>query len=139
VTARVLVNRLNVREFPGTGSRAIGQIFKDEIVILEGRIADDTWVLFNFNGTDGWISASSDVLSITGNVKLLPVYNLSVAKPPKAETAASGGGAGGSGECPGFDKTCSELTCEQAYACLRQGNRQLDGNGDGIPCNAKCR
>jgi hypothetical protein len=40
--------------------------------------------------------------------------------------------------CPGFNYTCNQLTCAQAYACLRDGNRQLDANHDGIPCNKQC-
>ena len=32
------------------------------------------------------------------------------------------------------------LTCDEAYYHLQQcGNSQLDGNGDGIPCNSLCR
>ncbi|HLY28796.1 MAG TPA: excalibur calcium-binding domain-containing protein [Aggregatilineales bacterium] len=44
----------------------------------------------------------------------------------------------GQTSCPGLSYTCSQLTCEQAKACLAAGNKSLDGNGDGIPCNSKC-
>ncbi|MCB1386156.1 MAG: excalibur calcium-binding domain-containing protein [Nitratireductor sp.] len=38
-------------------------------------------------------------------------------------------------------KSCGQmLTCDEAYYHLQQcGNSQLDGNGDGIPCNSLCR
>lgn len=41
--------------------------------------------------------------------------------------------------CPSLQATCSQLTCEQAYACLAAGNTRLDGDGDGIPCASVCR
>lgn len=38
--------------------------------------------------------------------------------------------------CPNLAFTCSQLfTCEEAAACLQQGNFNLDVNGDGIACN----
>lgn len=41
--------------------------------------------------------------------------------------------------CPSADAHCSTLqTCEQARACLAAGNRSLDRDGDGIPCEALC-
>lgn len=40
--------------------------------------------------------------------------------------------------CPGFDYTCPQLTCEQAYACLAAGNGRLDADKDGKPCETQC-
>ena len=40
--------------------------------------------------------------------------------------------------CPGTSFTCSELTCDQAYACLAAGNRGLDRDHDGVPCESIC-
>ncbi|RMG88416.1 MAG: hypothetical protein D6712_03690 [Chloroflexi bacterium] len=40
--------------------------------------------------------------------------------------------------CPSLGATCSELTCEQAYACLAAGNRRLDRDRDGVPCESIC-
>lgn len=38
--------------------------------------------------------------------------------------------------CPSLSFNCASLfTCEEAAACLRDGNFTLDTNGDGIPCN----
>lgn len=42
------------------------------------------------------------------------------------------------GSCPSLSATCSELTCEQAYACLAAGNTRLDRDHDGIPCESIC-
>lgn len=43
------------------------------------------------------------------------------------------------GLCPGEGVRCTQLsTCEQALACLAAGNRGLDRDGDGIPCEALC-
>jgi len=41
-------------------------------------------------------------------------------------------------QCPGFQFTCSQLTCEQAYACMNAGAGDLDRDKDGIPCEAVC-
>ena len=39
------------------------------------------------------------------------------------------------GFCPSITFTCQQLaSCEQAQACLAAGNRTLDGDNDGIPC-----
>ncbi|MCZ7545009.1 MAG: excalibur calcium-binding domain-containing protein [Anaerolineae bacterium] len=29
-------------------------------------------------------------------------------------------------------------SCEEAYACLNAGNRDLDRDGDGVPCESIC-
>jgi len=35
--------------------------------------------------------------------------------------------------------SCSSMSsCSQAYACLRDGNRGLDRDGDGVPCESIC-
>lgn len=40
--------------------------------------------------------------------------------------------------CPNTSYTCSQLTCEQAYACLAAGVSRLDRDHDGIPCESVC-
>lgn len=38
-----------------------------------------------------------------------------------------------------YDKRCSEITsCAEAYHLYRCGHRQLDGDGDGVPCEDIC-
>jgi hypothetical protein len=48
-------------------------------------------------------------------------------------TAAPRGGG-----CPNTSATCTQLTCEQAYACLRVGKGGLDRDNDGVPCESIC-
>lgn len=43
-----------------------------------------------------------------------------------------------SSTCPSFDYTCSQLTCDQAYACLAAGYQRLDRDNDGKPCEQQC-
>jgi len=40
--------------------------------------------------------------------------------------------------CPNTSSTCSQLTCQQAYACLAAGNKSLDRDHDGVPCESIC-
>lgn len=41
--------------------------------------------------------------------------------------------------CPYTSPTCGDMSsCNQAYACLRDGNRNLDRDGDGVPCESIC-
>ncbi len=42
--------------------------------------------------------------------------------------------------CPSLAFTCNDLfTCSEAYACYNAGNRSLDPDGNGIPCDALCQ
>jgi hypothetical protein len=52
--------------------------------------------------------------------------------PPAAPQSAQGA------TCPNLSATCSQLTCDQAYACLRAGNSRLDRDHDGVPCENVC-
>jgi len=47
-------------------------------------------------------------------------------------------GAASNFTCPDTSATCGDLTCAQAFACLREGNTRLDGDGDGVPCASVC-
>lgn len=41
--------------------------------------------------------------------------------------------------CPSMNYSCRQFaTCEQAYACLEAGNRDLDRDNDGVPCESLC-
>lgn len=41
--------------------------------------------------------------------------------------------------CPDIRATCSDnLTCSEAHACYLAGNKSLDGDGDGVPCDTAC-
>lgn len=41
-------------------------------------------------------------------------------------------------ECPSLRYICPQLSCPQAYACFRQGNRRLDDDNDSVPCEIVC-
>lgn len=78
------------------------------------------------------------------------VYVYSSVVTTRAPQPASAGGGGvfatstplaasGGATCPRYDAKCSELTtCEQAMACLAQGNQSLDRDRDGVPCESLC-
>ncbi len=40
--------------------------------------------------------------------------------------------------CPSENRTCSALTCAEAYACLGEGVTNLDRDRNGIPCEEIC-
>lgn len=40
--------------------------------------------------------------------------------------------------CPSQSATCQQLTCAQAYVCLKEGNTRLDRDRDGVPCESIC-
>ncbi|WP_198331397.1 excalibur calcium-binding domain-containing protein [Psychrobacter aquimaris] len=47
-------------------------------------------------------------------------------------------GAGGS-QCKGLPSTCGQMAnCEQAKQALKCGNKQLDRDKDGVPCESIC-
>lgn len=48
--------------------------------------------------------------------------------------AAQGSGV----QCAGASKCSVMQSCEQAYACLRDGDSGLDRDGDGVPCESIC-
>ncbi|WP_372239854.1 excalibur calcium-binding domain-containing protein [Pseudomonas sp. A-1] len=52
-----------------------------------------------------------------------------------------GGSAGGTSYSCSTKKTCGQMSsCEEAKFHLQQcGNGRLDGNNDGVPCEALCR
>ena len=46
--------------------------------------------------------------------------------------------AGGS-QCKGLPRTCGQMAnCEQAKQALRCGNKKLDRDKDGVPCESIC-
>lgn len=103
-----------------------------------------TWDYVEYDSQDVYVSGTllsanapilMSVVPPTGQV----VSNTSAPRstntqPPTALSQPTSAGA----TCPGFNYTCAQLTCAQAYACLKAGDSQLDANHDGIPCNSKC-
>jgi uncharacterized protein YraI len=74
----------------------------------------------------------------TGNVIVNPVTGAATSSTPIATVAPSTGATAtpsSSVACPSVAFTCSQLfSCEEARACLAAGNRTLDENNNGIPC-----
>jgi hypothetical protein len=68
----------------------------------------------------------------TAQRQVVPTRTLRPTNPPAPTSPPPDAG------CPGLSYTCSQLTCAQAYACLRAGNGRLDSDHDGIPCESKC-
>ena len=56
---------------------------------------------------------------------------------PRPRVVAPSVPAGGAA-CPSLSMTCPQLSCPQAYACLAAGNRSLDRDNDGRPCETQC-
>ena len=47
-------------------------------------------------------------------------------------------GAGGA-QCKGLPRTCGQMaSCEQAKLALKCGNKRLDRDKDGVPCESIC-
>jgi hypothetical protein len=87
---------------------------------------------FMFPLSDGPRTAPSPVPTATPT--LTPTPRPTNTSPPPTAPPTSADVSG----CPSLDANCSELTCSQAYACLAAGNRDLDRDRDGIPCESVC-
>lgn len=73
--------------------------------------------------------ASHAVITVTDN----PFYSdVEVDHPLFVE------GSGGS-QCKGLPRTCTQMaSCEQAKQALKCGNKSLDRDKDGVPCESIC-
>lgn len=65
--------------------------------------------------------------------RLTTPANLAVSTPVPNPPLGSAGAT-----CPNRSATCTQLTCAQAQACLAAGNRRLDRDNDGVPCENVC-
>ena len=121
------VNNMNLRGGPGTNYPIVGTLAAGQTVRAEARNGD--WLyLANGMWVAGWL------VSVQGNVSSLPTRAAPAAPAQPAVPTTAPGVSG----CPGLNYTCSQLTCDQAYACLAAGNRSLDKDGDGVPCENIC-
>lgn len=134
VTAGVPVtasSTVNLRGGPGTNYPVVGTLSAGQTAQAVARNGD--WLyLANGMWVAGWL------VSTQGNVSGLPTRAAPAAPAQPAQPAVPTTAPGISG-CPSLSYTCDELTCEQAYACLAAGNRSLDRNNNGVPCESKCR
>lgn len=141
-TYTVNVGSARVRAEPNTNATVIATLrLGTTITVLEAVTGDSvnnstTWLRVEIRGKTGYIHASlvrkpaagTSVNSVQPSSPASPLISTPVPNPPLS-------GAVG---CPSRSATCSQLTCEQAYACLAAGVTKLDRDRDGKPCEAQC-
>ncbi|GEM_PF-1078333 len=132
-------NDTDVRECPQLSCRVIARAAARSTVTVTGITAgqeveanNTIWYRVEYGGQNAYLY-SRDVAamppSLAGSAP-----PLSTAVPPSVNIPPITGSA----VCPSVSARCTELTCEQAMACLAAGNRSLDRDGDGIPCESVC-
>ncbi len=149
---------LNVRVCPGTACAVIGGLQEGDQVRATGINGD--WYQISYGTGSGWVYG--DNVSVSGDTASLEAVKLPTS-PPSVPRATSSGAStrlpagtrapaatrppatpvpvktSVQAACRGLSLTCAQLTCAQAYACLAAGNRSLDRDGDGIPCESICK
>jgi len=108
--------------------------------ITVGVPKDTAWAAFAL-GWNGISSAGSQTKSIPTATQLSSQLTT---KAPVSSSKSSATQAlptrNVAGSCPNVKATCSQLSsCDQARACLAAGNRSLDRDNDGIPCESLCK
>lgn len=128
-TTYYVQNQANLRACADTACAIVVTLNSGATITVNGRVVgqpveanNNIWYRTNYNGREAYVYSS--LVDTTA-----PAQN-----PQVVNTTAPSGVA-----CPGFQYTCEQLTCAQAYACLAAGNTDLDGNHDTIPCNEQCR
>jgi uncharacterized protein YraI len=142
----VLAESLNIRSGPGQNYTVVGSLTKGDTATIVGKNTALTWWAIQKDSLNGWVIAGDQYDSAQGNLVAVNVLESPPTPVVQAVAPVQGGGSGNVSQspgadgvtCPGFQFTCEELTCPQAYACLKQGDVQLDRNNDGIPCNKQC-
>jgi hypothetical protein len=73
LTGTILVELGNIRQSPDMESAVVGQVAKDEVIVLLGRSADNAWVrMMTSVGTEGWVWAP--LVQSTTPINSLPEY-----------------------------------------------------------------
>ncbi len=121
--------RVNVRECPSTDCQVITALDPGQAIQVIATMGD--WHRIGLPDDEtGYIA-----VWLTSRTRPPPTPQRPPAQQnPPAQPPPSASGA----VCPSLSATCSQMTCEQAYACLAAGNRRLDQDGDGVPCEAIC-
>jgi dipeptidyl aminopeptidase/acylaminoacyl peptidase len=91
----VVTRALNLRDGPGTNYTVLQVLKQGEQASIIGRNAASSWWQVRLNsGTDGWVSGSSALVSVSGNTADVPVVSVPVPAPSavKAAPAARRGG-----------------------------------------------
>lgn len=98
------------------------------------------WYRISVNGEDGFIHSSLVTTkkpnAVVGATRTPRPSGGSA--PPVSTSVPNTSSSGGGVSCPNMSATCSELTCDQAYACLNAGKSSLDRDHDGVPCESVC-
>ena len=126
----------NLRVCASRACEAITQLQQGEAVVATGTIEGEaiepshtTWFRVDYQGRVAYVYSQLVTLEPPSNLQ--PIIPPPGDMPPISLPPSSG-------TCPSLSATCSQLTCDQAYACLAAGNRSLDRDGDGIPCESVC-
>ena len=73
LTGTIIVELGNIRQSPDMESAVVGQVAKDEVIVLLGRSADNVWVrMVTSVGTEGWVWAP--LVQSTTPINSLPEY-----------------------------------------------------------------
>lgn len=130
----VTVNRANVRACPETSCRILTRLARGTTVTVletvQGQRVNGSarWYKVSVDGQDGYLHSS-----LAGQATPTPAPRRSAAPPVSTPAPVTGAYV-----C-NCSKTCSQLTCDEAYFQLRQcGCRKRDGDGDGVPCENVC-
>ncbi len=146
VTYYVNVRAAKVRAEPKVKAKVIATLARGKSVeVLEVVVGDlvshvDTWYKVNVAGKDGYILSSLltdhapavKPATNSGSTNQSTPTNTPAPVSPIPPPAPAGVSCGGA-------TTCSQMTsCDQAYACMNAGNRKLDRDKDGVPCESIC-
>lgn len=144
---------VNVRGGPGTSYEILGQLQASTPADVTGKSNDGAWWQIVFGGQPGWVSAS--LVQFSGDPGAVVVV---VEAPPVAEATQPPAAQPSATQAPvvveqptstsepavtNFDNngdgkvTCADFqTRAQAKVALAAGYTNLDGNGDGEPCES---
>lgn len=131
----VTVNRANVRVCPETSCQVLTTLSRGATITVvdtvQGqRVSGSTsWYKLDVEGQDGYLHSS-----LARQATPTPAPRRGLSSPPAATAAPAS--AGYICNCA---KTCSQMTCDEAYFQLRQcGCSRRDGDKDGVPCENVC-
>ncbi|MCS6826152.1 MAG: trypsin-like peptidase domain-containing protein, partial [Caldilinea sp.] len=93
-TATVIVERLNVRNGPGTNYNRVGAVGNGEILMVTGQVNNCSWLQVTTpTGVEGWVSGSSQYVTLNARCADIPEA--------KAPAPPAGGGQSGGGQSGG--------------------------------------
>lgn len=126
----VTAGSLNLREGPGTGARVLTSLPRNTRVLAGERRGG--WVMVSVNGQVGWVSG--DYL---GGTPAIPALSIPAQGPPRSRVVQQQNAASCSPRL-----YCTQIgSCPEArwYLANCSWGGRLDGDGDGVPCEAICR